>query len=98
MSSDRQEGHVGFLPIALNFFPQVLQIYVANQLVSIVTTGPPPEHMILSPISQRRSKSISITPFLDRKTFRRFEKIAPTKKSSRDASCKASMISTNRNI
>jgi hypothetical protein len=48
-SADRQEGHVGFLPIALNFFPQVLQIYVTNQLVSIVTTGPPPEHMILSP-------------------------------------------------
>jgi hypothetical protein len=45
-SSDRQDGQAGFFPIALNFMPQLLQLYFSNQLVSIVTTGPPPEHTI----------------------------------------------------
>jgi nitroreductase len=33
----RQDGQAGFLPIALNFLPQLLQLYFSNQLAPIVT-------------------------------------------------------------
>jgi hypothetical protein len=46
-SSDRQDGQVGFLAMALNFLPHVLQLNFSNQLVSIVITGPPPEHIVI---------------------------------------------------